>query len=276
MSLEFFVAFSSISAVLGSRGLSHYAAANHFLDALAAARRALGLPALSVNWGPWAEVGMATLQNQQQLARIGVASLPPAQALAALEYALGAGLAQTMVADIAWATFAPLYEARARGPLLAQLTSERLAAGEPAARAKPALVGELEAAAPGDRHSILLDSVRREVALVMGLPPAQPIDPRQGLFELGLDSLMAIELKGRLELGLGVTLPRTLAFDYPNIEALVSYLLDELLSLGAPAAASGAEQTAPDERDTLRGEIERLSTDSVEAQLITELESLNY
>jgi acyl transferase domain-containing protein len=124
MKLDFFVSFSSISSVWGSRGQAHYAAANHFLDVLAHYRHGLGLPALSVNWGPWAGGGMALEEFQTFLSRMGVEGLQPEKAIAALGYLLEAGCVQTTVANVDWTRFKDLYEARGKRSLLEQIEGQ--------------------------------------------------------------------------------------------------------------------------------------------------------
>src|SRR5262249_33514671 len=118
LKLDFFICFSSIASVWGSKSQAHYAAANHFLDILAHYRRALGLPALSVNWGPWAGGGMASTDAQTWLHRMGVSALPPAPAIDALAYLLPSSHTQTVVAQVDWTRFKELYEVRANRPLL--------------------------------------------------------------------------------------------------------------------------------------------------------------
>jgi len=112
LALDFFVLFSSIAAVWGAKGQGYYAAANHFLDAFAHYRRGLGLPALSVNWGPWAGAGMATEEFRTWIARLGITALQPAQAVEALGQLLMTGRTQVTVAQVNWRTFKPVFEIR--------------------------------------------------------------------------------------------------------------------------------------------------------------------
>jgi acyl transferase domain-containing protein/acyl carrier protein len=220
LELDHFVCFSSIASILGSRQLAAYAAGNAFLDALAHHRAALGLPALSVNWGPWAEVGMTSRPEQALLERIGMHALPTRDALALLDHLLGSGVPQAMAAQVDWGAFVPALEAQARRPLL---DAVRLA--EAAAPVEvPALRRSLEAAAPDAREALLVAWLRGEVARVLGRDTPLAIDAAQGFFEMGLDSLMAVELKRSLEKALGMTLPRTVAFEFPSVAALACHL----------------------------------------------------
>ena len=199
--LDFFVLFSSATGVFGSGGQAVYAAANAGLDALARARRELGLPAVSIAWGPWAGGGMASSVDDRTIRRWrerGIEPLLPAEGLAALEAAISSGRPHVVAMGGQWVPAAP-----------------------------PAV----PAAADRAKLGALL---RAEAARVLGLPAGRPIDPRVPLRELGLDSLMAVELRNALGLALGRTLPATLLFDHPTLEALGRALGVEALP-AAPA-----------------------------------------
>jgi myxalamid-type polyketide synthase MxaB len=233
--LDFFLSFSSLAALLGSPGQGNYAAANGFMDTLAHYRRGLGLPGLSVNWGPWAEAGMAaqlSAQDQARLVNQGIQPLAIAQGLGALAALLGSPAnsrpAQVGVMVITWVTFLKQFSASDRIPLLAEFYDTQ-APGVPPTPQSSALVEQLACLAVEDRRQRLQDYLRSEIAQVLGLSNPGDIELRQRLFDLGLDSLMAVELKNRLEQILGQTIPTTLLFDYPTIEALVEYFLEDLL-----------------------------------------------
>ncbi|NVJ08010.1 SDR family NAD(P)-dependent oxidoreductase, partial [Myxococcus sp. AM001] len=215
VSLDFFVLFSSISAVWGSVGSGHYAAGNAFLDALAQHRRALGLPATSINWGPWAGRGMASPDAQRWLANMGVDSLEVGEGVAWFERLLGADLTQATVARVRWERFKPIYEARGRRPFLEAMGAEA-AAPTVAPAASPAPVLGRDA---------LESAVRQQVAGVLGLDPKRPIPSGRGFADLGMDSLMAVELRERLQRVVGQPLSATLVFNYPNVQALTEYLV---------------------------------------------------
>jgi acyl transferase domain-containing protein/acyl carrier protein len=276
LNLDFFVSFSSVASVLGSQSLAHYAAANHFLDALAHHRQAIGLPGLSINWGPWAEGGLTSLEDQAALARMGMLALRPERALDVLERLLSSGTSQAMVAQIDWDTFLPIYEARTRRPILEAVASHVPDTRIEAVTGKPDLIQQLEEAPPNTRQHVLVAHIQGEVVRVLDLEPASWIDPQQGFFDLGMDSLMAVELKRRLEKCLGLVLPRTAAFDFPTIETLATYLLYDMLHLepSQTQATDADEQQA--QRLDLLAEIKQLSDQNVEASLVAELERLNY
>jgi acyl transferase domain-containing protein/acyl carrier protein len=257
LELDHFVCFSSVSSILGSRGLAAYAAANAALDALAHHRRNLGLAATTVNWGPWAEVGMAS-GDAAALRRIGMNPLPTSNALAILDRLLGGRVPQALVADVDWTVFAPALEARRRRPML---DAVRPAPGA-ATTATPSLRRRIEEVPPCEREDLLVASLQEEVARVLGRDAPGAVDVTQGLFEMGLDSLMAVELKARLEKALGFALPRTLVFEFPSIAVLSRHLL----SLCAPRAAPPVPDATP---------TPSTPCDDPEAALLRELEALD-
>ncbi|MCP3063711.1 SDR family NAD(P)-dependent oxidoreductase [Myxococcus sp. K38C18041901] len=231
--LDFFVLFSSVSAVFGTTGQASYAAANAFLDALAHHRRANGLTATSINWGPWAEVGMAARLSAdagRSWSGFGLGMLAPAAALASLEGILGADLTQPVVAA---ASARPVREGL---PPFFEVLAPRRA--EPTRPAPPsvAFVG----ASPREARARLLSLLQTQAADVLGLSSSSPIDPRRPLQELGLDSLMALQLRNALSAALGRPLPVTLLFDHPSLEQLLDFLAREI-----PAADKVASEPAP-------------------------------
>ncbi|QSQ18101.1 SDR family NAD(P)-dependent oxidoreductase [Myxococcus landrumensis] len=234
--LHCFVLFSSASAVWGSQGMAAYAAANHFLDALAHHRKARGLPATSVNWGRWSEGGMAGSEEARRFfSQAGLEVVPTSAALSLLERLVGAGITQRTVAAVDWSRFKPLQEARRHRPWLEAIQVETRARPEPGA-ARPELLLRLEEAPSGRRLMVLQDYVRREAARVLGAEPAT-LEPRRGFFQLGMNSLMSIELKNHLERNLRHKLPSTVAFDHPSVAELTEYLSREVPALAALMAA---------------------------------------
>jgi acyl transferase domain-containing protein len=270
--LDFMMFCSSTSAVLGSSFLAHYAAANAFLDALAHHRRAEGLPALSVNWGPWRDVGMASPQDLERLAAMGMKGMRPAAAVRSMAAAMAARDAQVLIADIEWKDFLPVFEARRSSALLKEMATraaEPLAAeAEPEGPALPAL--SVRGLTVEEARAAVVAALRVEVAAVLHLDDASAIGDRRGFFEMGMDSLMAIELKKRVERVVGMTLPRTIAFECPNVATLadeVARLLLRDAERDVPAANAG-EGRAPAEL--------ALTHENAEAVLLRELETLNY
>jgi NAD(P)-dependent dehydrogenase (short-subunit alcohol dehydrogenase family) len=262
--LDFFVLFSSGASVWGSKGLGHYAAANHFLDALAHSRRAIGLPALSINWGWCAGGGMETPEIEAFFRRIGLAAMSPEQSLSALGRVLREGSVQEAVAAVDWEVFKPIYEVKRRRPLLEEI---RTGASTGAAPAAESLASQLQALAPEERRRRLRQQVAREVARILGFDSAEAVDPRQGFFKLGMDSILSVQLRSRLEVALGRSLPPTVAFEYPTVEALGDYLLQ--LTSPTPSSPPGAAATLPPSAPSLRDD---LSEDELEALLAQKLQ----
>lgn len=231
--LDAFVLFSSTTALWGSRDLAHYAAANQTLDALAHYRRDLGLPALSINWGTWDEMRVASADEQQTVASYGLGRMPAEQALEALGALLGTALAQVAVAAVDWQVLKPAYEARRPRPLLAHMAvaaSSAPPAPAPDDDDRPALLRRIDGLSGSERRQAIAAFVRETVARALGISQVRQIDDRQGLFEMGMDSLMSVELKGRLERSVGQSLPATLTFNYPSVAELTTFFADELLA----------------------------------------------
>ena len=244
--LDWFVLYSSVTSVLGSAGQSNYAAANGFLDGLAQHRRASGLPVSCINWGPWDEIGMSARLRAQAGSALPDRGLPPIPVeagLAALERVLRAGSDQVMVVLADWARYA----AALAGELPALLANLVRSSGGPQPAATGAASGlrhRLHEAPAGERLRMLCDHVARETATVLGKGPQERANPRAGFLDLGMDSLMAVELRNRLQQNLGddVELPVTLIFDCPTVEHLGAYVMRQLF---APASEAAAPQPPP-------------------------------
>lgn len=224
LALDVAVFFASAAGVLGAAAQANYAAANAFLDALAVHRRRQGLPGTSLAWGPWAGVGMAADgKAAANLAALGFTPLAPEPALAAMDRVLAAGWAQATILAVDWSRY-----------------GRALPAG-----AAPTLLRGLLPAGPAAAPAELADFLAATAAEVLGATPGTIIDPSQDLFELGLDSLMALRLRNAVEARLGISLPPTILFEHPTLAALVK-------ALGEPAAPTivpvptqgGADPTA--------------------------------
>lgn len=274
MNLDFFVCFSSIASVWGSRGQGHYAAGNHFLDAIAHHRQALGLPALSINWGPWADGGMAGEEFQTLLKRMGVEAWLPEKGIAVLGQILSTNMAQVTAAQVDWSIFKPIYEVKGQRSLLEQIDKQPHKEIETNQIKRPEIIQQLEALPTNKRYAFLVAHLQTAVAKVLGLEPSQLPQIRQGFVELGMDSLMAVDLKNSLEASLGHTLSSTLAFNYPNVEALANYLATEVLSLPAAESLSNVQKDSNDV-SKVSAELEQLSVDELASLLDEELQTLS-
>ncbi|BBA44077.1 MULTISPECIES: bifunctional LLM class flavin-dependent oxidoreductase/SDR family oxidoreductase [Burkholderia] len=240
--LDHFVLFSSMAALITMPGQGNYAAANSFLDALAQHRRAQGKPGLSVNWGPWAEIGHAATdygrRAHEQLGALGVGTLPPELAIATLERLMASGVTQSGVAQIDWPTLFRVDAPAAGSALFSELAQP---AAQPAQQ-ETALLRQLHARAPRERVELITDTLAAMLAETLRLSSPDAIAPEQSLLDLGLDSLVALELTDRLTKVFGRPFRATLFFSYPNLQTLAQYVLNELSpSLPAPVVdeASG-------------------------------------
>nr|WBO81705.1 SDR family NAD(P)-dependent oxidoreductase [Streptomyces sp. SBE_14.2] len=245
-----FVLFSSFAGTVGSAGQGNYAAANAYLDALAARRRAEGLPATSVAWGPWAGGGMAAdgPDAEARLRAGGVVPLDPDLALTALDRAVTGGEAALTVADLDWERFVPGFTAVRPAPLLSELPEAKALLRTAPTDTDDAVGGELRSRLAGlsepEQERLLLQLVRGHVATVLGHGSADAVDPERAFTELGFDSLMAVELRNRLGVAAGLQLPATLLFDQPTPRVLARHLrsLTAPDDTGAPAALDALDR----------------------------------
>ncbi len=230
LALDFFVLFSSVAGLFGNRGQANYTAANTFLDALARHRQAQGLPGLSINWDTWSEVGaMAEVVEQQQQAMqaLGRGAITPIQGLPILEYLLGHNIGGSAAAlAIDWQTFIAQQEPLL--PLFAEFIEARSSTNRQSITPLAEFRQQLAQVDPDERGALLTQHIQQIAAQIMGLPSPDDLAPDQSVMEMGLDSLMAIELRNDLQNSLGHSLPAMLLFGHPTIESLVDYLLDEL------------------------------------------------
>ncbi|BDX34821.1 putative polyketide synthase [Mycobacterium antarcticum] len=238
LKLDFFISTSSIASVWGGFGQTAYAAANAFLDGLAARLREQGVTATSVNFGPWS-AGMADAESLARLEQRGVRALSPTDALAGLADVVSAsaagGPAHAVVARIDWARFLPLYQQAGRRAFMAEV--ERDVPAEPAAVApsttgsgRTQLVERLVNAPVQQRKRLLTDYLRDAVAEIT-LVDASEIREDAGFFDLGMDSLMAVEMRRRIEAGVGKEVPITVVMDHPRLSDVADYLLGDVLGL---------------------------------------------
>ena len=237
--LDFFVLFSSVAGVLGNPGQANHAAANAFLDQLAAHRRSVGLPGQAIAWGAWSGLGEAEEQREriaEHLETRGTGWITPAHGLRAFERLVREDLTAAVVVLADWEAYGAALGARP--PLLADL----LAATDGESAPEEDLLALLDDAPPGAHGEILASFLQRAVQAVLRLPTPPP--PTVGFFDLGMDSLMAVELRNRINRAFGgeYTAASTVVFDYPDIEALAGFLASEI---GGSPGASAAPSDAP-------------------------------
>lgn len=277
LELDFFVLFSSTTALWGASGLGHYAAANQEIDLLAHWRREHNLPALSVHWGTWQEMGVASEADKEKFEQSGLHAMPVTKALTALEHLIVADRTSAVVASVDWSALRAVYEARRARPLFAETDPPARTKNEIAPSQKLATESEvrrqLQGASPVRRRDILIAHLRSQAGDILGFDPSREIDLEQGLFDMGMDSLMAVELKGRLERSLGVPLSATFTFNYPTINALANYLFTE-----APGYDAAPEKTTvtpiPAKSDSVDELSDDFSEDEIAALLLKKLEQM--
>ncbi|MGW9597508.1 SDR family NAD(P)-dependent oxidoreductase, partial [Streptomyces chartreusis] len=243
--VEAFVLVSSAAGTFGGTGQANYAAANAFLDALAEHRRALGLPATSLVWGPWdldgtGMTGDLTPAERERLARTGFPAVTAEQGLTLFDAAM------TLARDTPVVLPVPLdlRTIRDRGDVPAVLRG--LVRSRRRVVAAGGLLQRLTGLAEVERREVLLDLVRGQVALVLGHDTPAGLDDSRSFRDLGFDSLLAVELRNGLQSVTGLRLPATMVFDYPTVSALAGFLLDEVLGSRTAAPVTSAAAVADD------------------------------
>jgi acyl carrier protein len=256
--------------MLGSLGQANHAAANAYLDALARYRRARGLPALSINWGPWAQIGAAAERGiDQRGIDQGLSAISPDEGLRILEQLLTRRVIEAGVMKVNWLAYTQR-TGKSIAPALKEVVKVRAMASHQSSSAAgqtkpvlPDLRSRLNAAPPHRQRDVLAEGVREMAGRTLGLPPAQ-VNDEAPLSSLGLDSLMAVELRNQLgsALRLERPLPATLVFDYPTVAAITDYLSGEVLGLRGQNQIQAPMPTVP-----------RVSTNG--AGIVTMLDSLD-
>ncbi|MEV2253492.1 type I polyketide synthase [Streptomyces sp. NPDC050147] len=236
--LDWWVTFSSAASLLGNPGQGAYAAANAWLDEFTSWRRAQGLPAVCVNWGPWAEVGRGAGMEDR-----GYAMITPGEGIAALERILSHDRDRTAYTPVDLPRWLESYPATARTAFFAELAAP--AAGSDPAGTRSVLLEALrETDSPQQHQQLLQPEVLGHIAAVLRLGTDR-FDANTSLVTLGLDSLMAIALRNRLQRELALDIPTTVMWTHPTASALTRYLLGRLHpGQGPDDAASGTEPTA--------------------------------
>ncbi|MCL7745473.1 SDR family NAD(P)-dependent oxidoreductase [Guyparkeria hydrothermalis] len=258
LSLDAFVLFSSVTTLLGNPGQGNYVAANGYLDGLAAARRAQGLPATCLNWGPIGDIGMLADNEAVKTgleARLGAPALTGEQAIAELEAALDQGLSGDAVSPLDWHALARSLPT-AESPLF-DLVKRTAGPKQQDENDLEALLAELS---EPEAKALIGQWIAEEVAEVLGLN-AEQIDTQRSLFDIGLDSLMGVELTLALETRLGVRVPTMALSETANIDGLASRLWGELKGDGDEEDDTGrmirelAEQHETDIDEATLGEL---------------------
>lgn len=274
--LDFFILYSAGASLLGSPGQGNYAAANAFLDGLAHYRRQCGLPALSINWGGWADVGMASKlgsQNRRRWASLGMNLIKPAQGMQALQHLMQSPAVQVAVLPIDLKTFGRSRASMPIQPLLRQIVQTKQENSSPAAGLT---LEKINAVPHGEREQALQGYARAQIVKLLGLEPTQSFNPSQLLINLGMDSLMAVELKNKVDSDLKVNLPISFFLEEASVTSLAAKLHRSLGTPDGQRKGSGDTATIDAARaQVLLDNIDQLSDDDVSELLNNLMEKDN-
>jgi acyl carrier protein len=228
--LDFFVLYSSIASLLGAPGQANYSAANAFMDALACSRHRLGLAGTSIHWGPFSDVGLASIQDNrgQRLSYRGLESLTLAQGLFAFSRLLDRPRAEVGIVRLAVHQWVEFYPQVAASPFWSELQRDKKSSDQPSS-SRVSFKQSLERRPPAERQTALEFHILEQIGQVLRLDIAR-IDRLSSFTSLGMDSLLSLELRNRLESSLGVRLSATLLFTYPNPASLADYLIERMSS----------------------------------------------
>jgi polyketide synthase 12 len=264
--LSAFVMFSSMAGLVGSSGQANYAAANSFLDGLAAHRRKHGLPAISLGWGLWDQTSDMTggleAVDFARFARDGIVAMSSTQALQLLDTAMVIDEPFLLPAHIDITALRAKFDGGTLPPMFVDLVNaparRQVDDSLAAAKSKSALLQRLDGLPEDEQQAVLLDLVRSHIATVLGNSTPESIDPDKAFQELGFDSLTAVEMRNRLKAATGLPLSPTLIFDYPNSTALAGYFHQELVGASAEAAPKAAPGEAEIQRVVAAIPVKRL------------------
>ena len=229
LDLDLFILFTSRVGVMGNPGQANHAAANAFLDQLAGHRRALGLPGQAIAWGAWSEIGEAAEQRdriERQRAARGGRWFTPQQGMRAFDRLVRQDVTNSVVMAMDWSVFEEAVEERP--PLLEDMLSFTSDAGTDSPALADDLISRVRETPAAEREGLLVSFLQQELQAVLRLPTAP--EPSVGFFDMGMDSLMAVELRNRLNRALAdtYTASNTVVFDYPDIAVLARHLVEEL------------------------------------------------
>ncbi|MYB56380.1 MAG: SDR family NAD(P)-dependent oxidoreductase [Gemmatimonadetes bacterium] len=253
--LDMFVLFSSRVGVMGNPGQANHASANAFLDQLAGHRRAMGLPGQAIAWGAWSEIGEAAEQREridQQRSALGGRWFTPQQGIRAFDQLVRQDATTSVVMSMDWSVFEEAVEDRP--PFLEDLLSADADDEADASASSKDLLSQLREAPAAAPEDLLVSFLQQEVQAVLRLPTAP--EPTVGFFDLGMDSLMAVELRNRLNRAFAdeYVVPNTVVFDYPDIASLARHLVEELGEVSDAPAPQPQVQPEPEPQPTVQRE----------------------
>ncbi len=271
-SLDFMIYFSSVASIFGSPGQANYAAANSFMDILASYRRKNGLPAQSINWGPWDSDGMAEKSNTN---KNGINKITPFQGLYLLDKMFDKNHIQAAVVSINWEKFSEQLFENKNIPLFEYFVITKEGSKKKTTTI-PRLIGILEKVDDDKKINVIKEFLSDNIKKVLGMNGTQKLNTAKPLSEMGIDSLMGLEIKKIIDNALGKNLPATLVFNYPTIDALANYILSDVLNLSDITTEENeiGQDEQFDEDTGIKG-IEDLSEEEAEALLLEKLNANN-
>ncbi len=260
LSLDCFVMFSSVSSIFGNSAQGNYAAANAFLDSLAYHRQSLGLPALVINWGALGGEGYVARNERvaEYLARQGTTPLSPTEVVFLMESFLNAGTTQAMALRVDWSKWRQSFRGSQESPLLERIFAAGVE-GPDAGGAKGDWRIKIESAAPEDRLEVIGQAVRDVVGSVLRVKP-EGLRVDQPLTDLGLDSLMAVEIENSIESAIGVALPPASLMRARTIGQIAT-LIGEHMGGASAQSSSATVLSEPESTDKL--DLEALSDEQI-------------
>ena len=253
--LDMFVLFSSRVGVMGNPGQANHASANAFLDQLAGHRRAMGLPGQAIAWGAWSEIGEAAEQRDRidrQRSALGGRWFTPQQGIRAFDQLVRQDATTSVVMSMDWSVFEEAVEDRPT--FLEDLLSAAEDDEADASASSQDLLSQLREAPAAAPEDLLVSFLQQEVQAVLRLPTAP--EPTVGFFDLGMDSLMAVELRNRLNRAFAdeYVVPNTVVFDYPDIASLARHLVEELGDVSDAPAPQPQVQPEPEPQTEVQRE----------------------
>jgi acyl carrier protein len=270
--LDFFVLFSSAASLLGSPMPAHYVAANAFLDTLAHYRRSLGLPALSLNWGAWARAGAASGEFGKLLAERGLYTITLKHGLLALKKCMRQELTQIACMNLNAERWTQYFAAGSRDMLFTHLIGEQDQIGNGNGHTPSLKASLLAEPRMASRKAMIESFLKEHLAKVLRTSPER-IDSTSPLSRQGLDSLMSIEFRHRLESQLRIALTPLFTWKYPTVTSMVHHLAEKMNIPIEMESANSSPQTL--ETELIRAQLQQLSESELGAKLAARLQALN-
>ncbi|HEY5778955.1 MAG TPA: SDR family NAD(P)-dependent oxidoreductase [Terrimicrobiaceae bacterium] len=265
LALDCFVMFSSISSIFGNPAQGNYCAANAFLDSLAHHRRALGLPALAINWGVLGGEGYVARNERvaEFLARQGTSELSPGEVISLLESSLRTGTTQVAAIRVDWAKWRQFFRGMQENPLLGRIFAS--IEGHESSGVAGDWRNRIESAAPEEKEAVIAQAVREVVGSVLRVKPDTLRDD-QPLTDLGLDSLMGVEIENSLETATGIALPPTSLMRARTIGQIAALIASHVCG-AAPVSAAPSPTLAVEPAPAAEVDLDALSDEEIDRLL---------